>query len=366
VATTLTQLRAGGAAAEGDEFSRLLRQPLQVFSPDAYHVMQQRDDQLIKDELLRGDTSKAFVYRFPIQGNEVTGVSVIGARQLASEYGGIKARIVATVEKRGALFIFRSFEPLNIETRTMHDLADEIDYYECIMQVDDIKTGNAIQVRKKEAKLERKKSGDMFERPHYDVICESKAYRNGVLSVLPQAVIQAFKAKHLAAGNTSNEKTMEQLREGAKAFAAKHGISLVREVLSQMAYSELYGFGSAAAQGPDAFMQAGVALGVIVDDGHPSGEVPPPPPAAPKPTATPAQTPPPPPAAAKREDPIAKATAKQQSSEWEPTPAELEEIHARELAEAEAERKKLEAAAATPAQQEPARARRGRTMPDVP
>lgn len=362
MATDLRQLRAGGApAGESDIFQQLLQRSVQVFDPDAYHVMQQRDEQLIEDELLRGASSKAFVYTFPIAGSNqpVTGVSVIGARQLASEYGGIKARIVATVEKRGALFIFRSFEPLNIETRVLRELETESDYYECIMQVDDIKTGNAIQVRKKEGKLEKKRDGTWFERPHYDVICESKAYRNGVLSVLPQSVIQQFKAKHLAAGNSSDEKTMDQLRAGALQFSTKHGLTLNRSVLQQLTYAEIAGIGGAASLGVDAFRKACEAVGLVESA---TGEVPAPP--SPKAATQQRQAPAQAPAATPAQEP-AKATPA-------PAPAKLEdgELSPEEIAQMEAADR--EAAAKAGAANAPAEAkveqprRRGVRMPDMP
>lgn len=352
MATDIRQLRAGPAAAgvsELNPFQQLLNQPMR-FDAEAYHVMQQRDEQLIEDELLNGASSKAFVYDFSITGTRVTGVSVVGARQLASEYGGIKARIVATVEKRGALFIFRSFEPLNIETRTLHDLATEADYYECVMQVDDIKTGNSIQVRKSEAKTEARsqaKGGGTYERPNYSVICESKAYRNGVLAVLPQSVIQAFKAKHLAAGNSSNEQTLGQRRAGAIAFAAKHGIALDREVMQSLTMAELDGLGGAVAMGIDAFLKAGRALGLI--EGEQTGEVQPPA-QPPKPAA------PPPPAPAQGRDPnmdgMLPTPAAKKSTEWEPTPQEKAAIEAEERAQAEREQRGRTDAVGTAAQQQ--------------
>jgi hypothetical protein len=362
MATDLRQLRAGGApAGEGDVFQTLLQRSVQVFDPDAYHVMQQRDEQLIEDELMHGVASKAFVYSFPIAGNPqpVSGVSVIGARQLASEYGGIKSRIVATVEKRGALFIFRSFEPLNIETRVLHELAEETDYYECIMQVDDIKTGNAIQVRKKEGKLEKKRDGSFFERPHYDVICESKAYRNGVLSVLPQNVIQAFKAKHLAAGNASSEKTMDQLRAGALQFSAKHGLTLDRGVLQALTYAEIAGIGGAAGLGVDAFRKACEAVGLVEAA---TGEVPPPPPTPKTRAQAPAQPAATPAAAEKRQQ----VPAGPQDGDWQPSPEEQEQIRQQEIAEAQTAQQ-----AKAPAQEPtkpaaPAPGRRARSMPDMP
>jgi len=361
MATDLRQLRAGGApAGEGDVFQTLLQRSVQVFDPDAYHVMQQRDEQLIEDELMHGSASKAFVYDFDIKGSRVTGVSIVGARQLASEYGGIKSRIVATVEKRGALFIFRSFDPLNIHTTVLHELSEETDYYECIMQVDDIKTGNSTQVRKKEAKTERKRDGSTFDRPHYDVIAESKARRNGILDVLPQNVILAFKQKHLAAGNKSEEKTLDQLRAGALQFSAKHGITLDRGVLQALTYAEIAGIGGAAGLGVDAFRKACEAVGLVEAA---TGEVPPPPPPAPKTRAqAPAQPAATPAVAEQRQQP----TAGPEGGDWQPSAEEQEQIRQQEIAEAQAAQQ-AKAPAQEPAKPAaPAPGRRARSMPDMP
>lgn len=363
MATDLRQLRAGGApAGEGDVFQTLLQRSMQVFDPDAYHVMQQRDEQLIEDELMHGSASKAFVYDFEIKGSRVTGVSIVGARQLASEYGGIKSRIVATVEKRGALFIFRSFDPLNIHTTVLHELSEETDYYECIMQVDDIKTGNSTQVRKKEAKTERKRDGGTFDRPHYDVIAESKARRNGILDVLPQNVILAFKQKHLAAGNKSEEKTLDQLRAGALQFSAKHGITLDRGVLQALTYAEIAGIGGAAGLGVDAFRKACEAVGLVEAA---TGEVPPPPPPAPKPRAQAPAQPAATPAVAEQRQQRQQPPAGQ-DGDWQPSAEEQEQIRQQEIAEAQAAQQ-AKAPAAEPAKPAaPAPGRRARSMPDMP
>jgi hypothetical protein len=232
------------------------------FNPDAWHVMQQRDESLIRDQVLHGYASKDFIYSFSIGGKPVTGISVVGARELASKYGGIKARIVATVEKRGPLFIFRTFSPLTIETRQLHDLGDEEDYYECVMEIQDLKSGNSIEVRKKENRREKTRDGKMFDRPHYDVIAESKAYRNGVLAILPQSVIGDFEAKCLKAGNVSQEKTIDQLRDGCLAYATKQGLVLDRRMLASLSYAELSGLGqSSKVEG--GFMQSAQALGLV-------------------------------------------------------------------------------------------------------
>lgn len=327
----LSQLRAPTAVAEdgGALLNHLLNRG--SFDPDAWHVMQERDTALIRDELMHGVASKAFVYDFSIKGTRVTGVSVVGARELASQYKGIKSRIVATVEKRGALFIFRTFTPLSIETRVLHELADDTDFYECVMEVTDIKTGNSIEVRKKEAKVETKRDGGTFERPHYDVIAESKAFRNGVLSVLPQSVIADFKQRCLTAGNTSNEATIQQRRAAASTYAAKHALALNRQALGELSFAELDGLGSAAAQGVEAFRRSAAALGLMgagavdADTGEiqqqPAAQA-----ATPAPAATPAAGPP---AAA--------------HTEWQPSQEELEEIQRREVAEAQQEQPQAQA-----------------------
>ena len=293
---------------------QLLTQQRNSFDPDAWHVMQQRDSSMIRDELMHGVSSKAYVYSFNLQGKQVTGVSVIGARELASQYKGIKSRIVATIEKRGALFIFRTFTPLSIETRSLHDLAEDDDYYECVMELSDIKTGNSIEVRKKEMRTELKRDGTAYVRQHFDTIAESKAYRNGVLSILPQSVIQEFKERALKAGNASNERTIDQLRAAAGAHAAKNAVALDRIALSALTYDELTGLGAAAGQGLEQFKASAQALGLV------RGSVPDPSTGEIDPPATPAQ-------------PKNAPTADQRGEDWTPSPADLAAINAREMAE---------------------------------
>ena len=91
--------------------------------------------------------------------------------------------------------------------------------------------------------------------------------------MLPQKVIEDFKKKHLAAGNASQEKTIDQLRAGAQQFAAKHGLVLERRVLEALSYPELMGLGGAAVGGVDPFRASAEALKLIASA---TGEVPPP------------------------------------------------------------------------------------------
>ncbi len=246
----------------------LLSRQVRAFDPDAWHVMQERDNALIRDQILHGYASKDFVYSFDIGGKKVAGISVVGARELASQYGGIKSKIMATVEKRGAMFIFRQFSPMSIDVRTIRELEQETDFYECVMEINDIKTGNSIEVRKKENRLEQRssqKGGGWYERPHYDVIAESKAYRNGVLAILPQNVISEFEARCLNAGNTSKEKTIDQIREGIIAHATKNGLHINRSEIMKLGFAEIAGLRESARYIQE-FKEAATALGLLVTD----------------------------------------------------------------------------------------------------
>lgn len=257
---TVSELKQ--AIKQATPLDDLLMRPAR-FDADVWHVMQARDEQLIRDSVLHGTIIKDYVYSFSIKGQTVTGISVVGARQLAVEYKGIKSRLVGSAEKTGSMFVFRSFDPMSINVQHIPELGDEPDYYECILEISDIKTGNSIQVRKKENRQESKRDGTLYERPHYDVIAESKAFRNGVLSIIPQSVVAEFEQKALKSGNGTNEKTIEQRREELSAYAAKHGIKVDRNKLANLTYSEISGLAVASQAGKAAFIESLTGIGII-------------------------------------------------------------------------------------------------------
>lgn len=237
--------------------------PIVGFNPDAYHAMQERDAMLIRDEVLHGYTGKEYVYDFEVAGTKVRGVSAIGSRALASFYGGIQSRLIASIDKTGALFVCKGFEPFSVHAQIVRELAEEEDFYEVLMEVTDIKTGNRTQVRKKEYKREYSKAKKQwYERPHYDTIAESKAKRNGILELVPQDVIQRFIELCVKQGNTKTEKTLDQLRAGALAFASKNAIPLDRDALGELTYDQIFGMGQAAQAGVAQFKESVYALGL--------------------------------------------------------------------------------------------------------
>lgn len=247
-----------------------------AFDPDMYHVMDREDSALIADEILHGAMSGAFVYDFKIQGNPVQGISVIGAAELASQYGGIKHRIITTIEKRGALFIFSSYPTsdrgMDITTRVMHDLADEMDFYKVVVEVDNIKNGNSVQMEASEARQERRSDGSgYFDRPNYQKIAQSKAYRNAVLRVIPQSVQIPFKQQCIRLGKSKDvtASVIDEKRAGVLAYATKNGLAVSREAVYRLAWAEIDGLSQAAREGKlPAFAQAAQALGLLVaEDG---------------------------------------------------------------------------------------------------
>jgi hypothetical protein len=246
------------------------------FDADAFHVMDERDNALIADEILHGAGSDLFVYNFDIAGKTVTGVSVIGARHLASHYRGLKHRLVASMQKTAELFIFQSFPaenmPMAVSASVVPELSGEPDFYAAVVEVTDIKTGNSIQIERREARLEYRRDGSPYERPNYQTIAQSKAYRNAVLSLVPQDVVIRWKAEmlKLKKGESITSSVLDEKRGNVLRFAASRGIALDRRAIEHLTLDQIGGLGDAAREGAlPAFTQAAVALGLEVGQGEP-------------------------------------------------------------------------------------------------
>jgi hypothetical protein len=241
------------------------------FDADAWYIMDQRDNALIADEVLHGPGSSTFVYSFPLQGSTVSGISVIGARHLANHYKGLKHRLVAAQQKSAALFTFTSYPaenmPMAVSCSVVPELADEPDFYAAVVEVTDIKTGNSLQVERRELRYEDRRGGGSFERPHYATIAQSKAYRNAVLALIPQDVAIQWKANmlQLQKGEVITASVLEEKRAGVLRFAAQRGVALDRQAIERLTLDQIAGLGDAAREGRlPAFVTAVQALGIEV------------------------------------------------------------------------------------------------------
>jgi hypothetical protein len=245
------------------------------FDVDAWHVMDERDNQLVADEILHGTGSSTFVYDFEIAGKRVSGVSVVGARHLAAHYRGLKHRLVASMQKTGELFVFQSFPaenmPMSVSASVVHELGAEPDFYSAIVEIADIKTGNSIQIERREQRFESRRDGSQYERPNYQTIAQSKAYRNAVLSLVPQDVVIRWKEEmlKLRKSDSITASVLDEKRSGVLRFAAQHGLSLDRRAITQLTIDQIGGLGDAAREGQlPAFANSARALGLEISQGE--------------------------------------------------------------------------------------------------
>ncbi|MDD2878770.1 MAG: hypothetical protein PHZ23_16250 [Acidiphilium sp.] len=240
------------------------------FDPEAFHVLNERDNALIADEVMNGSGSSKFVYQFAISGTNVTGISVVGARHLATEYGGLRHRMVASTRKIGALFTFTSYpadgSPMRVSCSVIPELASEDDFYSSLVEVEDIKLGNTVQMEASETREEKRRDGTKWERPHFQKIAQAKAYRNAILALIPQDVQLAWKDKMLSLGKNEvvTKSVIAEKRSGVMQFAAAKGIPVDRHAIDALTMDQIAGL-SEAARTKDAalFVNAAAALGLV-------------------------------------------------------------------------------------------------------
>lgn len=244
-----------------------------AFDVDAWHAMNERDNALVEDEILHGAGSSKFVYSFEIGGKPVNGISVVGARQLAAHYGGLKHRIVASTHKIGSLFTFTSFPAEGTEMRVsaavIQELADEEDYYSVVVETTDLKSGNSVQVEARETRFERRRDGSPFERPNYQKIAQAKARRNAILDLIPQHIQIEWKQQQLQLGKTEiiTDSVIDQKRAGVLTFAARNGIPLLRDRVHALTMDQIAGLAEAAREGRQpAFAHSARGLGLLDGD----------------------------------------------------------------------------------------------------
>ncbi len=245
-----------------------------TFDQDAYAVMNTRDNALIESEILYGQGSSKFVYQFSIGGSgSVSGISVVGARHLAAHYGGIRHKLIGSMQKQGALFTFTSFPqqgvPMAVSCQVVPELADEDDFYGAIVEVTDTKSGNVVQVEKRENRYEKKRDGSYFERPHFAIIAQSKAYRNAVLSLIPQDIQVEWRESMLKLDKADiiTGSILDEKRAGVLRFATSKGLMIHRLGVDKLTMDQIAGLSDAAREGVLAFKVAALSAGILRGDG---------------------------------------------------------------------------------------------------
>lgn len=267
----------------------IVQQAASRFDPDVLVAMEKRDNALIEDEIVHGVQSSAFVYSISLGGKRAEGITVVGARHLAAKYGGIQATIISTLSKRGAMFISRSFPyggfPGRLDVQQIPDLREEEDFYEVVIEIHDIKSANKIPSSRREYRYEKRSEASMrtnpqqdpyFERPHLEQIAFSKAFRNGVTSIIPQDFVLQFKTNNLAlnADTSFVGSLMEEKRSGVLRYAAARAIAVDRDTMERLTFDQIAGLADAAREGSaEGFVQSAQALGIIVGSDEQDGRL---------------------------------------------------------------------------------------------
>lgn len=236
---------------------------------DVVNVIEERDEQLIADEIIHGSKSSVFVYEFEIKGRKIRGISVAGAEYLARRYGNLKHKIIATSHKVGKKFTLTSYDPLDVKASIVDALEEDPDHYQVVIQITDLKNNNTRQITKSESCCGYSRHGEMYDKPHYTTIAENKAYRNAVLSLVPKDVQEVFKNECIKANNSENmtESLMIEKRRNCIAYAESKGIIINNQELNNLNWDELNALSISARVGVDNFKETVTALGLV--DGLP-------------------------------------------------------------------------------------------------
>lgn len=243
------------------------------FDPDMWHVMNERDNALIADEVAHGAGSPIFVYQFDIGGHPVANISTKGMQHLAGFVGGLHHKIISALEKRGTVVCCQRFTgegtPIGY-TSLPAEMASEPDFYSVVVEITDIKTGNSVQIERRENRFERRRDGSEFERPHFQTIAQSKARRNGYAVLIPQDMQAEFLQRMLKLDKNKMVLTpslLAEKRSHVLRYAAAQGIPVDRRRLEILTLDQISGLGDAAREGAlPRFAQAAVALGLMVGE----------------------------------------------------------------------------------------------------
>ncbi|MDV2496636.1 MAG: hypothetical protein RX316_10590 [bacterium] len=132
---------------------------------DVYQLMDQRDEAQIV-ATLEGMYLDEFVYEMNSGGRPIVGLSWIGIQEASRAYGGIQCRIL---------------EEQETETHVV-----------VTVEAKDIKTGSVRVGRSRQALMRRLPSGQLQIDSFADVKAVSKAQRNAIRQLLPQALLKQW------------------------------------------------------------------------------------------------------------------------------------------------------------------------------
>jgi hypothetical protein len=140
-------------------------------SPEAYELLDSRDEEQILAEI-KGNIITEMFYSFPLDGRTVTGVSWVGTKEIARQYGGIDMEFVRVDETEES--------------------------YIAVMKATDTRRGTSLIGTASQPKTMQTRSGEKPDRFAYTKAV-SKAQRNAIRAIIPERFLiemyEQFKAK---------------------------------------------------------------------------------------------------------------------------------------------------------------------------
>jgi len=125
---------------------------------EAYELLDQRDEEQILSEI-KGQIIDEMFYSFSMDGREVTGISWVGTKEIARQYGGIDMNFVRCEDT-----------PIS---------------YIAIVKATDTKRGTSLLGTAMQPKLMQTRAGEVEDRFAYTKAV-SKAQRNAIRAIIPE------------------------------------------------------------------------------------------------------------------------------------------------------------------------------------
>ena len=127
-------------------------------SPEAYELLDRRDEEQILAEI-KGNIITEMFYSFPLDGRTVTGVSWVGTKEIARQYGGIDVEFIRVEETE--------------------------DCFAAVVKARDTRRGTSLLGTASQAKVVQTRSGERVDRFAYTKAV-SKAQRNAIRAIIPE------------------------------------------------------------------------------------------------------------------------------------------------------------------------------------
>jgi hypothetical protein len=129
-----------------------------IKSPEEYELLDRRDEEQILAEIKGNIITKMF-YSFPLDGRMVTGISWVGTKEIARQYGGIDIKYVRVDETE--------------------------DSFIAVMKATDTRRGTSLLGTATQPKIMSNRGGEKPDRFAYTKAV-SKAQRNAIRAIIPE------------------------------------------------------------------------------------------------------------------------------------------------------------------------------------